>query len=77
MYRLCHQKKTKKKRGLVSKPILHSAKMRSECQVGLIDFKTQPSNKIYPAYARVTTFQSKEEIEVYNSNDIFITIRAQ
>ncbi|XP_018567162.1 KRAB-A domain-containing protein 2-like [Anoplophora glabripennis] len=38
---VCQQKKTKKKRGLVSKPILHS-EMNSRCQVDLIDFQTQP-----------------------------------
>ncbi|XP_074032143.1 KRAB-A domain-containing protein 2-like [Leptinotarsa decemlineata] len=38
---VCQQKKTKKKRGLVSKPILHS-EMNSRCQVDLIDFPGAP-----------------------------------
>lgn len=34
------QKKVKKKKGMVSKPILHT-EMNSRCQVDLIDFQTQ------------------------------------
>ncbi|XP_043469875.1 KRAB-A domain-containing protein 2-like [Leptopilina heterotoma] len=37
---ICHLKKVKRKRGLVSKPILHS-EMNSRCQVDLIDLQSQ------------------------------------
>lgn len=40
MCEVCHKKKVKRKRGLVSKPILHS-EMNSRCQVDLVDFQAQ------------------------------------
>lgn len=41
MCETCQQKKPKKRRGLVSKPIIHK-QMNSRCQVDLIDLQTQP-----------------------------------
>lgn len=44
MCEVCHQKKVKRKRGLVSKPILHT-EMNSRCQVDLIDLQSQADNQ--------------------------------
>lgn len=80
MCSVCHQKKTKKKRGLVSKPILHS-EMNSRCQVDLIDFQTQPDGNfkfimVYQdhltKFVLLRALQSKRATEVaYHLNDIF------
>ncbi|XP_043485342.1 KRAB-A domain-containing protein 2-like [Leptopilina heterotoma] len=43
MCETCHQKKVKRKRGLVFKPILHK-EMNSRCQVDLIDLQSQADN---------------------------------
>lgn len=82
---VCQQKKTKRKRGLVSKPILHS-EMNSRCQVDLIDFQTQPDGKfkfIMVYQDHLTKFillrplESKRAEEVaYHLNDIFLTFGA-
>lgn len=40
----CHAKKSKKRTGVVVKPIVHSH-MNSRCQVDLIDMQTQPSGE--------------------------------
>ncbi|XP_023312526.1 KRAB-A domain-containing protein 2-like [Anoplophora glabripennis] len=82
---VCQQKKTKKKRGLVSKPILHS-EMNSRCQVDLIDFQTQPDEQfkfimVYQdhltKFVLLRALTSKRAAEVtYNLNDIFLTIGA-
>lgn len=81
----CQQKKTKKKRGLISKPILHS-KMNSRCQVDLIDFQTQPDGNfkfimVYQdhltKFVLLRALESKRTAEVaYHLNDIFLTIGA-
>lgn len=85
MCSVCHEKKTKKKRGLVSKPILHS-EMNSRCQVDLIDFQTQPDGNfkfimVYQdhltKFVLLRALQSKRATEVaYHLNDIFLTIGA-
>lgn len=85
MCETCQQKKTKKKRGLVSKPILHS-EMNSRCQVDLIDFQSQPDEKfkfIMVYQDHLTKFlllrplESKRAEEVaYHLNDIFLTFGA-
>lgn len=85
MCSVCHQKKTKKKRGLVSKPILHS-EMKSKCQVDLIDFQTQSDGNfkfimVYQdhltKFVLLRALQSKRATEVaYHLNDIFLTIGA-
>jgi hypothetical protein len=79
------QKKTKKKKGLVSKPILHS-EMNSLCQVDLIDMQSQADHefKFIMVYRdHVTKFvllralQSKRAEEVaYQLTDIFLTFGA-
>lgn len=82
---VCQQKKTKKKRGLVSKPILHS-EMNSRCQVDLIDFQTQPDGNfkfimVYQDHLtkfvllRALTSKRAEEV-AHHLNDIFLTIGA-
>lgn len=82
---VCHQKKTKKKKGLVSKQILHS-EINSRCQVDLIDFQTQPDEQfkfimVYQDHLTklllLRALTSKRAAEVaYQSNDIFLTIGA-
>ncbi|XP_049886470.1 KRAB-A domain-containing protein 2-like [Pectinophora gossypiella] len=82
---VCQQKKTKKKRGLVSKPILHT-EMNSRCQVDLIDFQTQPDEQfkfimVYQdhltKFVLLRALTSKRAAEVaYHLNDIFLTIGA-
>lgn len=82
---VCQQKKTNKKRGLVSKPILHS-EMNSRCQVDLIDFQTQPDGNykfimVYQDHLtkfvllRALTSKRAEEV-AHHLNDIFLTIGA-
>lgn len=85
MCETCQEKRTKKKRGLVSKPILHS-EMNSRCQVDLIDFQSQPDGKfrfIMVYQDHLTKFvilrplESKRAEEVaYHLNDIFLTFGA-
>lgn len=43
MCEICQKKKSKKKRGLVPKPIVHK-QFNSRCQVDLIDFQTQAAD---------------------------------
>jgi hypothetical protein len=45
MCETCQQKKTKKKKGLVSKPILHS-ELNSRCQIDLIDMQSQSDHEV-------------------------------
>lgn len=44
MCQVCQEKKTKRKRGLVSKPILHS-EINCRCQIDLIDYQPQPDGE--------------------------------
>ena len=85
MCMVCQQKKTKKKKGLVSKPILHT-EMNSRCQVDLIDFQTQPDGKfkfilVYQdhltKFVLLRPLETKRAEEVaYHLNDIFLTFGA-
>lgn len=80
MCECCQMKRTKKKKGLVSKPILHH-EMNSRCQVDLIDMQSQcdAGNKFIMVYQdHLTKFvilralQTKRAEEVaYNLVDIF------
>ncbi|XP_043475014.1 KRAB-A domain-containing protein 2-like [Leptopilina heterotoma] len=85
MCETCHQKKVKRKRGLVSKPILHK-EMNSRCQVDLIDLQSQAdgNNKFIMVYQdHLTKFvllrplSSKRAEEIaYQLLDIFLTFGA-
>ncbi|KAJ8946081.1 hypothetical protein NQ314_008981 [Rhamnusium bicolor] len=79
------RKKSKKKRGLVSKPILHS-EMNSRCQVDLIDMQSQQDHgfkyiMVYQdhltKFVLLGSLQSKRAEEVaYQLTDIFLTFGA-
>lgn len=85
MCETCQRKKSKKKRGLVSKPILHS-EMNSRCQVDLVDMQSQEDRgyKFIMVYQdHLTKFillrplKSKRAEEVaYQLTDIFLTFGA-
>ncbi|XP_060809059.1 KRAB-A domain-containing protein 2-like [Amyelois transitella] len=85
MCEVCQRKKSKKRRGLVSKPILHS-EMNSRCQVDLIDMQSQEDrgHKFIMVYQdHLTKFvilrplTSKRATEVaYQLMDIFLTFGA-
>ncbi|CAG9561120.1 unnamed protein product [Danaus chrysippus] len=85
MCETCQRKKSMKKKGLVSKPILHS-EMNSRCQVDLIDMQTQEDRgfKFIMVYQdHLTKFvllralKSKRAAEVaYQLTDIFLTFDA-
>lgn len=81
MCQVCQEKKTKRKRGLVLKPILHS-EMNSTCQVDLIDYQSQPDGKykfvmVYQDHLtkfvllRPLTSKRAEEV-AYHLTDIFL-----
>lgn len=85
MCETCQRKKSKKKRGLVSKPILHS-EMNSRCQVDLIDMQSQQDHgfkfiMVYQdhltKFVLLRSLQSKRAEEVaYQLTDIFLTFGA-
>lgn len=85
MCETCQRKKSMKKKGLVSKPILHS-EMNSRCQVDLIDMQTQEDRgfKFIMVYQdHLTKFvllralKSKRAVEVaYQLSDIFLIFGA-
>ncbi|XP_063889921.1 KRAB-A domain-containing protein 2-like isoform X3 [Scylla paramamosain] len=85
MCEVCQSKKNKKKRGLVSKPILHS-ELNSRCQVDLIDMQTQADGKykfimVYQdhltKFVILRALQCKRAEEVaYHLVDIFLTFGA-
>lgn len=85
MCETCQRKKSKKKRGLVSKPILHS-EMNSRCQVDLIDMQSQEDQRfkfimVYQdhltKFVLLRPLQSKRAEEVaHQLADIFLTFGA-
>lgn len=85
MCEVCQRKKSKKKRGLVSKPILHTD-MNSRCQIDLIDMQSQEDrgHKFTMVYQdHLTKFvvlrplTSKRATEVaYQLMDMFLTFGA-
>lgn len=85
MCEVCQRKKSKKKRGLVSKPIIHS-EMNSRCQVDLIDMQSQQDNgfkfiMVYQdhltKFVLLRSLQSKRAEEVaFQLTDIFLTFGA-
>ncbi|XP_039312990.1 KRAB-A domain-containing protein 2-like [Solenopsis invicta] len=85
MCETCQQKRSKRKKGLVSKPILHS-EMNSRCQVDLIDMQSQADEQfkfimVYQdhltKFILLRALQSKRAEEVaLQLTDIFLTFGA-
>ena len=85
MCETCQQKKSKKKKGLVCKPILHS-EMNSRCQVDLIDMQSQADQgytfvMVYQDHLTKSVLlhplQSKGAEEIaFQLSDIFLTFGA-
>lgn len=85
MCEVCNSKRSKRKRGLVSKPILHN-ELNSRCQVDLIDMQSQADRQfkfimVYQDHLtkfvllRALTSKRAEEI-AYKLNEIFLTFGA-
>lgn len=85
MCETCQRKKSMKKKGLVSKPILHS-EMNSRCQVDLIDMQTQEDRgfrfiMVYQdhltKFVLLRALKSKRAVEVaHQLTDIFLIFGA-
>lgn len=85
MCETCQRKKSMKKKGFVSKPILHT-EMNSRCQVDLIDMQAHPDREfkfimVYQdhltKFVLLRALQTKRAEEVaYQLTDIFLTFGA-
>lgn len=85
MCEVCNSKRSKKKRGLISKPILHN-EPNSRCQVDLIDMQSQADKEykfiiVYQdhltKFVLLRALTTKRDAEIaYKLSEIFLTFGA-